>query len=174
MLWEQACRGNGEARSAFYEMAFRQLRKIASSLLRRERAGYTIQPTALVSELFLKLHRLESQIATHQHFYALAARAMRQVLVDRARVKAAEKNKPCLPELMRRAAVEPVDSESSLAVLTVLDRLRAVDAIAADTIWMRTVEELTLEEVSLRQGRKICNVRADYDAGIAWMRNRLS
>ena len=61
-LFEKAQLGDGVALDAVYKLAYYRLRVIASALLRRERAGHTLQPTALVSELFLKLHRLETRI----------------------------------------------------------------------------------------------------------------
>ena len=87
LYFEKARLGDGLARDAVYKLAFHRLRVIASALLRRERAGHTLQPTALVSELFLKLHRLETTILSEDHFFRISARAMRQVLIDHARVK---------------------------------------------------------------------------------------
>src|SRR5438477_8990040 len=86
-LFERAQRGDNLARDTVYKLAFYRLRGIASALLRRERPGHTLQPTALVSELFLKLQRLETEILNEDHFFRISARAMRQVLIDHARVK---------------------------------------------------------------------------------------
>src|SRR5713226_2605880 len=86
-LSEQAQLGDSVARDAVYKLAFHRLRVIASALLRRERAGHTLQPTALVSELFLTLHKLETRILSEDHFFRISARAMRQVLIDHARAK---------------------------------------------------------------------------------------
>lgn len=73
---------------------YRQLRNIAKGYMRRERAGHTLQPTALVHEAYLKLHRAEGSDWEHQtRFVAFAARAMRQVLVDHARRYMADKRK---------------------------------------------------------------------------------
>src|SRR5436309_14830593 len=85
-LFEKAQLGDHVARNAVYKLAFHRLRVIASALLRRERAGHTLQPTALVSELFLKLRRLETRILNEDHFFRISARAMRQVLIDRSHV----------------------------------------------------------------------------------------
>ena len=85
-LFEKAQQGDSFARDAVYKLAFHRLRVIASALLRRERPGHTLQPTALVSELFLKLHRLETRILSEDHFFRMSARAMRQVLIDHSRV----------------------------------------------------------------------------------------
>src|SRR5947209_11818472 len=97
-MLERAQQGDPVAENAVYRIAFFRLRSIASSLLRRETAAQTLQPTALVSELFLKLRRLESRILSEDHFFHVSARAMRQVLVDHARSRRAQKKIP--PELI--------------------------------------------------------------------------
>ena len=173
-LFEKAQLGDGVALDAVYKLAFYRLRVIASALLRRERAGHTLQPTALVSELFLKLHRLETRILSEDHFFRISARAMRQVLIDHSRVtKTAHKvSIDLIPEFLlpvRNAACP----ESVLAVKMVFEKLRTMDPQVADTVWLRSVEGLTVEEMSRSQGREMWRVRADYDFGLQWMANRL-
>src|SRR5579871_4187510 len=90
-ILDRARSGDDLARDAVYRLAFQRLRKIAGNLLRRERAGHTLQPTALISELFLKLLRMEARIVDEDHFFRLSARAMRQVLIDYARSSRAGK-----------------------------------------------------------------------------------
>src|SRR3954462_12154123 len=104
-LFEKAQLGDNVAQDAVYRFAFYRLKGIASALLRRERAGHTLQPTALVSELFLKLHRLETRILNEDHFFRLSARAMPQVLIDHARVKhtAQAVSAERIPELLAAA-----------------------------------------------------------------------
>jgi len=173
-LFEKAQLGDGVALDAVYQLAFYRLRVIASALLRRERAGHTLQPTALVSELFLKLRRLETRILNEDHFFRISARAMRQVLIDHSRVtKMAHKvSIDLIPELLlpvRNAACP----ESVLAVKMVFEKLRTMDPQVAETVWLRSVEGLTVEEMSRSQRREMWRVRADYDFGLQWMANRL-
>jgi len=174
-LFEKAQRGDNLARDAVYKLAFYRLRGIASALLRRERAGHTLQPTALVSELFLKLQRLETQILSEDHFFRMSARAMRQVLIDHARVRSSAQKVPIelVPELLLRAQGQPVSSESRLAAKMVFEKLRAMDAKVADTVWLRAVEGVTIQELSRMQNREEWRVRADYDFGLQWMASRL-
>src|SRR5260221_14464856 len=80
-LFEKAQLGDRIARDAAYKLAFYRLRVIASALLKRERPGHTLHPTALVSELFLKLNRLQARILNADHFFRISAPAMRQVLI---------------------------------------------------------------------------------------------
>ena len=173
-LFEKAQLGDGVALDAVYKLAFYRLRVIASALLRRERAGHTLQPTALVSELFLKLRRLETRILNEDHFFRISARAMRQVLIDHSRVtKTAHKASiDLIPELLLpvRHTASP---ESVLAVKMVFEKLRTMDPQVAETVWLRSVEGLTVEELSRSQRREMWRVRADYDFGLQWMANRL-
>src|SRR5260370_4989859 len=127
-LFDKAQLGDNLARDAVYKLAFYRLRGIASALLRRERAGHTLQPTALVSELFLKLRRLETRILNEDHFFRLSARAMRQGLIDHSRVtKTTHKvSNDLIPELLLpvRNTASP---ESILAGKMVFLKLRTMD-----------------------------------------------
>lgn len=174
-LIEKAQEGDGFALDAVYHAALFQLRSIARSLLLRERAGHTLQATALVNELFLKLHRMEARILSEEHFYRLAARAMRQVLIDYARVRGARKHVPpeAGSELWSDAGRGDAEPELRLAARIVFDRLRSFDPRTAETVWLRSVEGLTIEEVSLKQCRKVWRVRAEYEFGLQWMSNEL-
>lgn len=174
-LFEKARRGDAIAGDAMYKLAFHRLRGIASALLRRERPGHTLQPTALVSELFLKLRRGEMRVLNEDHFFHISARAMRQVLIDHARLK-----KPvisvapeAIPDLLSPAILQDARPELSLAVKMVFEKLRAMDATVADTVWLRCVEGATVQELSEQQKREQWRVRADYDFGLQWMANRL-
>src|SRR6185436_12905828 len=115
-LFEKAQLGDGVARDAVYKLAFYRLKAIASALLRRERPGHTLQPTALVSELFLKLNRLETRILNEDHFFRISARAMRQVLIDHSRVRKplAPISVERIPELLLPASLNAASPESSL------------------------------------------------------------
>lgn len=155
----------------FHGAAYRRLRSIAAGLLRRSKHGCTMQPTVLVHELFLKLRRFESGLMGDDHFYHLSARAMRQVLIDRSR-SGAHKYRASESEA-QVASVDSVISENVVAVRNTLERLRAIDRAAAEVLWLRIVEGMTLEEVSRRQQREVWRVRMDHDFGLQWMKARL-
>ena len=174
-LFEQARQGDWSARDLVYRLAFQRLRSIASSLLRRERRGHTLQPTALVGELFLKFHRLQALVIDEEHFFHLSARAMRQVLIDYARSRGARALTPeSIAELLRLQHHGPGDLELSLSVRTVFNTLERLDPTAARTVWLRSVEGLTLSEIAAAQARDMWRVRADYDFGTQWMADRLA
>src|SRR3954469_1811044 len=174
-LFENALLGNRLAQNAFYGMTFQRLRSIALMLLRKERGGHTLQPTALVSELFLKLRGVGPRILGEEHFFRIAARAMQQVLIDSARSRLARKRIP--PELISAylTGSNPAgaDAELRISVRIVLERLREIDPAAAETVWLRSVEGLTIEEVSRHQRREFWRVRADYEFGLCWMAKQL-
>lgn len=173
-LVERARLGDRIARDAVYKIAFSRLKVIASALLRRERPGHTLQPTALVSELFLKFQRLETKIVSEDHFFRISARAMRQVLIDHAQGKRAVKVPiELIPELLLPGQQNHASAESLLAAKMVFEKLRGMDARVAETIWLRAVEGRTVEELSRLQAREEWRVRADYDFGLQWMANRM-
>src|SRR5437016_5015593 len=143
-LFEKARLGDSVAQNAVYKLAFCRLKVIASALLRRERPGHTLQPTALVSELFLKFQRLETRIVSEDHFFRLSARAMRQVLIDHAQGRRAIKVPlELIPELLLPAHRNTSSPESLLAVKMVFEKLRTMDAKVGETVWLRSVEGRT-------------------------------
>jgi RNA polymerase sigma factor (TIGR02999 family) len=174
-LVERARLGDSLARNAVYKLAFCRLRIIASAMLRRERRGHTLQPTALVSEVFLKLHRLETRILSEEHFFRISARAMRQVLIDHSRAKKTTRTLPieALAELLSSSCRDRSNPERGLAVRLVFEKLRAMDSTVAETVWLRSVEGLTIDEIRRSQSRESWRVRADYDFGVQWMASRL-
>lgn len=173
-LWERARSGDSSARDAVFDLAFFRLRGIASALLRHEHDGHTLQPTALVNELFLKLHCFEVRILNEDHFFRLSARAMRQVLIDRSRSQRPARKIP--PELIPELLSDRNDStsvETRLAVKLVFEKLRTMDATAAETVWFRAVHGMTIAELSAAQNRPQWQVRADHDFALQWMASRL-
>ena len=95
---------------------------------------------------------------------------MRQVLIDHSRVK--KPTQPITPEIIPQL-LQPSHPESSLAAKLVFEQLRKLDKQVAETVWLRCVEGLTIQEMSERQTRETWRVRADYDFGLQWMANRL-
>ena len=91
-LLQQWAEGRQEALDRLLPEIYAELRKLASSYLRRERRNHTLQPTALVHEAFLKLvDQRAGRWQNRAHFFGIAAQAMRRILVDHARAHAADK-----------------------------------------------------------------------------------
>ena len=101
--------GDADALNAVVAQVYAELRRIAGGLLRQERAGHTLQPTALVHEAYLRLIGVnEMRIENRRHFYGAAATALRRVLVDHARTRRAEKRGG--PDAQRVPLDEAIDT----------------------------------------------------------------
>src|SRR5258708_36556938 len=92
-LLRQAREGNASARDAIMALLYRELHRLAEAAFRGEKPGHTLQPTGLVHEVFLKLFQgsITPEFADRAHFLGIAARLMRQILVDHARSRRAQK-----------------------------------------------------------------------------------
>jgi len=147
-LWSQ---GRTDAIDELLPQVYAELRKLASSYLRRERPDHTLQATALVHEAFLKL---VDQRAVHwqnrAHFFGIAAQAMRRILVDHARAHAAGKR----GDGARRVAIDDVllladvPSIDLLALDEALNRLALLDVQQSRVVELRFFGGLTMEETA--------------------------
>ncbi len=169
-LFHRGQAGDLRARNKAFGMVFVQLRSTAASMLRRESRGHTLQPTALVSELFLRFHQLQCQVLGQDHFLALAARTMRRALIDHARGKAVRRR--LAPYVSYRDIVQP-QTDRSITARQVWQRLRELDPLAAEAAWLQKAEGLSLKEVAQRQGRPLWRVNADIDFALDWMGRQL-
>jgi len=174
-LFRKAQLGDRVAEEALYKIAFQRLRGIASNLLWHERADHTLQPTALVSETFLKLHRLGMTVMDEDHFFRISARAMRQVLIDHGRRgRPVEKlGSDAIARLLAPNGSDRETTDTHLAVRVAFAELQKLDPMLASTVWSRSVEGLTIKELSAVQNRPEWRVRADHDFGLHWMARRL-
>jgi RNA polymerase sigma factor (TIGR02999 family) len=170
--------GGGPAATArLAEALYPELRQVAGSLMRRERPNHTLQPTALVGEAFLRLvdqTRIEWQ--DRAHFLGIAARVMRQILVDHARARAAEKRGA---EMTRVTFDEGLghgaDREIGvLALHDALDRFAAVDARGAQVVELRVFAGATVEEIAHALGVSKRTVDNDWAVARMWLARDLS
>lgn len=155
-----------------------ELHRIAAAKLRNERDGHTLQPTALVNEAYLKLAAGQArQYENRLHFLAVASRVMRQVLVDHARARSAQKRANDAVPLTTGLAVSGSDA---LEPVDLLHLNRALDALAledkglADLVEMRYFGGLTAEESAQVTGRSVHVVRHDLRLAQAWLRRNLA
>lgn len=157
-----------------------ELHRIASRHLRGERAGHTLQPTALVHEAYLKLFEgTERQYSDEVHFLAVASRVMRQVLVDYARARSSKKRTgPEAGEAKQTSLEVRSGSDVELVELIELDSaiqaLQAEDESLARLIEMRYFGGMTAEESAEALGISAHVVRHDLRLAQAWLRRRLS
>jgi len=152
-------------------------RRTADILLGREFEAHTLQPTALVNEVYLKLARGGNPDATSRaHFLGIAARAMRQILVDHARRrKAAKRGKgEVFVTLGDHEDVASPDADSMIALDDALARLTAFDARLAKVVELRFFGGLTEDQVAATLGVTTRTVQRDWAKARAWLHAQIT
>ena len=169
-------RGDAAALDRLLPLIYAELRRIASRHLRRERLGHTLQPTALVHEAYLKLvQATELEWRDRAHFFAVAARVMRQILVDHARARQAGKRGGAL----RKVSIEDVAAPGVtadvdlLALDTALGRLAHFDPQQSRVVELRYFGGLTIEETAEVIGVSPATVKREWMMAKAWLRREL-
>jgi RNA polymerase sigma factor (TIGR02999 family) len=165
--------GDTSALDALMELIYEDCRQIAARQLRRERPEHSLDPTALVHEMYLRL--IDQRRATWQNraqFFGIAARLMRRILVDHARSRGRVKRGggPTLVSL--GAASEEPDGGQARDVLAIddaLDRLAAIDQDQVQIVELRFFAGLTVEETALALGRSPRTVKREWRLAKAWL-----
>ncbi len=183
-LLERLGTGDDSALNELVEALYDELHRIAARRLRGERTGHTLQTTALVHEAYLKLvGERPRQFSDEVHFLAVAARVMRQVLVDYARARSTKKRAAGADlagqrvawtahvEVLGNAGLEQVEL---LALDSALEALAREDQSLAQLIEMRYFGGMTAEETAEALGRSVHIVRHDLRLAQAWLRRNLS
>lgn len=153
-----------------------QLRDLASHYLRSERPGHTLEPTALVHEAYLRLqNRVGKAFADRGHFLAVASIAMRHVLVDHARARAAQKRGGGVTHVTvgESNAITEDRTEDVLAVDAALIRLHAHDPQLERIVVMRFFAGMTEAEIAAVLGMSDRWVRQQWAFARAWLRREL-
>lgn len=164
------------ATDRLFALIYDELHAIADAYMRRERSGHTLQPTALVHEAYLKL--VEGPPAAWQgrsHFLGIAARAMRQILIDHARRRGAAKRGGGL-ERVTVDESELVDERGSLDLLDLDEALRrfaALDDRAARVVEMRVFGGMTAAESADVLGVSSRTVEHDWSVARLWLGREL-
>lgn len=155
-------------------LVYGELRRLAASQMRKERSDHTLQPTALVHEAYVKLVDQHLAWQDRGHFFGVAARAMRQVLVDHARKKHAQKRAGGfqVPLESEDAAVAP-RALDLLALDQALYRLAELDARQAHLVELRVFAGLTVEEIGRVVGCSPATASRDYRHAEAWLRRQM-
>jgi RNA polymerase sigma-70 factor, ECF subfamily len=157
-------------------LVYRELRQIAAAYLRRERPGQTLQATALVHEAYLRLAGAGSPWRDERHFVGIAARSMRQILVDRARARGAQKRWAELDRVTLSASLAAAtDPESMLpAVDEALTRLEQIDPEQAKIVELRYFVGLGIEEAAAALGMSPATLKRRWAMARAWLFRELS
>ena len=172
VLLKQWHDGDPEAATQLMTMVYDELRRLAESYLRRER-DLTLCRTELVHELYLKMPRKLPQFENRAHFYGIAARMMRQILVDLAR------RQKSLKRRTPTATVEFTDARKTPTVVDVLildeclNRLDAFDSRKARIMEMRSFGGLTVEETAQALNLSTATVKKEWSVARLWLRREL-
>jgi RNA polymerase sigma factor, sigma-70 family/RNA polymerase sigma factor, TIGR02999 family len=170
-------KGNRDVESRLVSRIYDELRRVAAGYMRRERPNHTLQATALVNEAYLRLMQTpQIPWENRAHFLAIAARLMRQVLVDHARAHGAGKRgrgqqQVTLDELAIGSQDQPVDI---LALHEALDRLAAFDPRQSRIVELHFFGGLPLEEIAFVLDVSRRTVERDWRMARAWLRMKLS
>jgi RNA polymerase sigma-70 factor (ECF subfamily) len=168
--------GNRAALDALLPLIQRELTQIARRHLGRERQNHTMQPSSLVQEAFLRLlPSPDVEWQNRAHFFAIASKVMRHVLVDHARQRSRAKRGGAAAHIpMDVAAVlSPDQVEEVVAIDLALQRLAAVDERKSQVLEMRFFGGLSVEETAEALGVAPNTVTRDWNFARAWLRREL-
>ena len=163
---------------ALLPIVYEELRRLAAAYLRRERPGQTLQPTALVHEAYLRLMKdRPDRWQNRAHFCAIAAHSMRQILIERARARGAQKRGGAQPRVTLDeglVAGEPSSTVDLVALDRALERLEAVDAEQARLVELRFFGGLTIEETAEAMNISPATVKRHWTVARAWLARELA
>lgn len=170
--------GKGTESAAVLNLVYDELRRQAHLYLSRERSGHTLQTTALVHEAYLKLGK-PGNVAweSRSHFFAIAARLMRQVLIDYARTKHRAKRGGVQDELPLESALMVGVGETNFDLLALdeaLTRLAAKEEHLAKIVELRFFSGLSVEDTAAVLGISDSTVKRDWQMAKAWLQRELT
>jgi RNA polymerase sigma factor (TIGR02999 family) len=157
-------------------IVYQELRRLAASYLRRERPGQTLQPTALVHEAYLRLVKdRPGRWQNRAHFCAIAAHSMRQILIERARARGAQKRGGAQPRVtLDEALVAGQEPTVDLVALDLaLERLAAIDPEQARLVELRFFGGLTVDETAEAMNISPATVKRHWAVARAWLAREL-
>ncbi|HET8798834.1 MAG TPA: sigma-70 family RNA polymerase sigma factor [Thermoanaerobaculia bacterium] len=169
--------GRKEARDELLGLVYEPLRSIAERHLYREREGHTLQPTALVHELYIRFVD-QRRVDWHDraHFFAVAAQVMRRILVDHARRRKSEKRGGALDPLTIGAALDVAVTENFdvVALDVALESLEKIFPQQAKVVELRFYAGLTIEETAEVLGVSPATISREWAMARAWLRRAMS
>lgn len=167
--------GDVEALEQLTPLVYEDLRRIAANRLRGERANHTLQATALVNEVFLRLSEGQLAFQDRAHFFALAARMMRRILTDYGRAQRSAKRGGGAPHVTLHEDQLPGQSDVDILELdSALEKLAAMDERKSDLLVLHYFGGLTYEEAAEALDVSPATVDRDLRFAKAWLANELS
>jgi RNA polymerase sigma factor (TIGR02999 family) len=174
VAWGQ---GDQAALDALMPVVYTELRRIAGAHLARERSGQTLQVTGLVNEAYLKLvDQTRVRWQNRAHFFAVAARMMRRIVVDHARARSAQKRGGAQVAISLDEAPDlAVEKDAHLLALDeALERLTAMDPRAGRIVELRYFGGLSIEEAAEATELSPATVKREWSMAKAWLHKELS
>ena len=166
--------GAERAEAELMPLVYGELRQLAAAYLRGEQKGHTLQPTALVHEAYLRLvEQSKPDWQSRSHFYGVAARVMRQVLVDHARRKKAKKRAGQGVPLEEVVSFQEDRSGALVALDVALKDLERIDARKSKAIELRYFAGLSMEEIARSLNVSVETVRRDLRMAEAWLHHAM-
>ena len=168
--------GDQSALNKLLPLVYDELRKIASSYLSQERSGHTIQTSDLVHEAYLRLAEADVSWQNRAHFFGIAARSMRQILVDYARRRNAGKRGGGMTRVSLSESVLVLDEDFSRLLMLddALRRLEQVDARLCKVVELRYFSGLTVGEAAEVLSVSTRTVENDWNLAKAWLFRTMS
>jgi RNA polymerase sigma factor (TIGR02999 family) len=174
LLLASWAKGNQEALNELTPLVYKELRQLAASYLRKERQGHTLQPTALVHEAYLRLvDQTNPDWQNRSHFYGVAARLMRQILVDHARRKQAGKRAGQNVTLEDAVTFHKERSRDLVALDSSLTTLEKIDPRKCKAVELRYFGGLSTEEIAQALDVSSNTVLRDLRLAEAWLHQEM-
>jgi RNA polymerase sigma factor (TIGR02999 family) len=170
--------GDASASQELMPLVYSELRTIAGKYLRKERKDHTLQPTALVNEVYLRMFGSHApRLADKAHFLAIASQMMRRILVDYTRTRGSGKRGGDLHRVEAAGSDLGADHRDFLPLLELdraIDKLADENPVLARAIEMRYFGGLTADEAAEVTGRSVHSLRHDVRFAQAWLRRALA
>ncbi len=174
LLLAEWAKGNQNALDDLTPLVYRELRQLAASYLRKERQGHTLQPTALVHEAYVRLvDQTNPSWQNRSHFYGVAARLMRQILVDHARRKQAGKRGGLKVPLDEVVSSQQERSRDLVALDSGLNALEKLDPRKCKAVELRYFGGLSMDEIAQALDVSPVTVRRDLRMAEAWLHREM-
>lgn len=168
--------GRRAALDSLMPLVHRELHQLASSYMRRERPGHTLQVTALVNEAYLKLvDQTQADWKNRSHFFGIAAQCMRRILVDHARQRVAQKRGGEQIVVALEADMDVGDSSADVvAIDDALSGLASLDERQAKIVELRYFMGLSIAETAQTLDVSVSTVKRDWESARLWLTHELA
>ena len=168
--------GDERALEKLMPLVYSELRRLAGNYLRRERAGHTLQPTALVNEAYLRLVDQNAKWQNRAQFYGVAAQLMRRILVDHARQHQAAKRGGSNQQRLSITSAEQLGQQPELDLLALheaMNELAVIDSQQSRIVELKFFGGLSIDETAEVLGVGHATIERDWKMARAWLRRKL-